>query len=62
MVPSLLPLAICFPSGLHATDQTLNLREANTRIKRHKQEKLDKNVQVRVPGQRALANVQVYIF
>jgi len=34
MVSSLLPLAICFPSGLHATDQTLNLREVNTRINR----------------------------
>ena len=34
MVLSQLPLAICFPSGLHATDQTLNLREVNTRINR----------------------------
>jgi len=35
MVSSLLPLAICFLSGLHATDQTLNLREVNARINRH---------------------------
>jgi len=45
MVPSLLPLAICFPSGLHATGQTLNLREVNTRINRHKQKMLDNNLQ-----------------
>ena len=34
MVLSPLPLAICFPSGLHDTDQTLKLREVNTGINR----------------------------
>ena len=32
MVLSRLLLAICFPSGLHATDSTLKLREVSTRI------------------------------
>jgi len=31
---SKLPLAIFFPSGLHATEKTLKLREVNTRIDR----------------------------
>ena len=39
MVVSQLPLAICFPSGLHATDLTLKLREVNTQINRTREEK-----------------------
>ena len=37
MVLSLLPLAICFPSGLHATQKTLKLREVITRINRSRE-------------------------
>ena len=37
MVLSSLPLAIWFPSGLHATDQTLKLREVITRINRSRE-------------------------
>jgi len=36
MALSPLPLAIFFPSGLHATDKTLNLSEVNTQINRSK--------------------------
>jgi len=36
---SQLPLAICFPSGLHATDVTLKLREVNTQINRTREGK-----------------------
>jgi len=40
IVLSLLPLAICFPSGLHATEFTLYLWEVSTRINRNQEEKL----------------------
>jgi len=39
MVMSELQLAICFPSGLHATEKTLKLWEVSTRINRNKEEK-----------------------
>jgi len=56
IVSSKLPLAIFFPSGLHAIDKTLKLREVNTRINRKKQEKTrEKYVPARVPGQGRLA-------
>jgi hypothetical protein len=50
MVPSPLPLAICFPSGLHATEKTLRLSEVNKRIQRSREGKTS-NLQIRVPGQ-----------
>ena len=43
MVLSSLPLAICFPSGLHATELTLYLWEVRTRINRNQEEKLGGN-------------------
>ena len=55
MVLSLLPLAICFPSGLHATDWTLKLWEVRTRINRSKEGKTWKNLPIPVPPQRRLA-------
>jgi len=70
MVLSSLALAICFPSGLHATDLTLQSRAVSTRINRNREGKtrektiyqsvcpvkiMEKNLQVRVPGQRRLA-------
>ena len=70
MVLSRLQLAICFPSGLHATDSTLKLREVSTRINTKKGGKIWKNLPFRVAGQlaisrsrahRALANVHVEI-
>jgi hypothetical protein len=39
MVQSPLPLAICFPSGLHATEKTLRLCEVNKRIQRSREGK-----------------------
>jgi hypothetical protein len=39
MVLSQLPLAICFPSGLYATERTLKLREVSTRINRTRKQK-----------------------
>jgi len=54
-VLSKLPLAICFPSGLHATDMTLKLREVRRRINRHREENTGKNLLARVPGQGRLA-------
>jgi len=42
MVLSRLALAICLPSGLHATDSTLYLSEVNTLINRNKEENLKK--------------------
>jgi len=41
---SQLPLAICFPSGLHATDVTLKLREVNTQINRTREGVLGKKL------------------
>ena len=55
MVSSLLPLAICFPSGLHATDLTLKLREGRRRIITNREKKTGKNLLARVPGQGRLA-------
>jgi len=42
MVLSTLPLAICFPSGLNATDMTLKLREVMSRINRNREKKTGK--------------------
>jgi len=39
MVSSPLLLAICFPSGLHATEKTLRLSEVNKRIQRNREGK-----------------------
>jgi len=55
MVSWTLPLAICFPSGLHATEETLKLREVRKRINRYIEKKTGKNLLARVPGQRRLA-------
>jgi len=49
MVLSQLPLAICFPSGLHATEQTLKLREVITRINRTREEKIEKTFNFECP-------------
>ena len=49
MVPSRLALAICFPSGLHATDSTLYLWEVSTRIKRTTDENLKKTYKCECP-------------
>ena len=49
MVLSQLPLAICFPSGLHATERTLKLREVSTRINRTREEKIEKNYNFECP-------------
>ena len=65
MVLSSLPLAICFPSGLHATERTLKLQEVRTRINRNIEEKTGKNLLARVAGHRALAKGHdeiMYIF
>jgi len=62
MVASALPLAICFPSGLHATDMTLKLREVRSRINRNREKKTGKNSLARVPGHRALTKVHFEIF
>ena len=62
MVLSRPPLAICFPSGLHATDMTLKLREVRSRINRNREKKTGKNSLARVPGHWALANVHFKIF
>ena len=61
MVKSWLPLAICFPSGLHTTELTLKLYEVRTQINKNKEKKTQKkltnpsarskkNLQLRVPG------------
>jgi hypothetical protein len=42
MVLSQLPLAICFPSGLYATERTLKSREIITQINRTREEKMKK--------------------
>jgi len=55
MVLSPLPLKICFPSGLHAIEKTLKLQEVSTRINTNREEKIEQNLHVRVPGQRRLA-------
>ena len=56
MVLSMLPLAICFPSGLHATAENLKSREVRTRINRSREGKFWKNLPIRVPPhQRRLA-------
>ena len=55
MVLSTLPLAICFPSGLHATEKTLKLREVRRRINRNRETKTGENLLARVSGQRRLA-------
>ena len=55
MVPSPLPLAICFPSELHATERTLKLREVRRRINRNIEKKTGKNLLARVAGQRRVA-------
>jgi len=49
MVPSQLPLAICFPSGLHATERTLKLREVITRINRTREKKIAKTYNFECP-------------
>ena len=49
MVLSQLPLAICFPSGLHATERTLKLREVSTRINRTTEEKIEKTYNSECP-------------
>ena len=48
MVPSILALAICFPSGLHATDLYLYLLEVSTLI-RNKDENLKKTYKCECP-------------
>jgi len=49
MVLSTLPLAICFPSGLHATEKTLQLQEVNTRINTNREEKIEKTYRFECP-------------
>jgi len=49
MVLSQLPLAICFPSGLHATERTLKLREVITRINRTREKKIEKTYNSECP-------------
>jgi len=49
MVLSQLPLAICFPSGLHATERTLKLREVITRINRTREKKIEKTYRLECP-------------
>ena len=49
MVLSQLPLAICFPSGLHATERTLKLREVITRINRTREKKIEKTYKLECP-------------
>jgi len=67
IVRSLLPLAIRFPSGLHATEKTLKLWQVRTRINKNREgytriKELDlENVQVRVPGQRRLAISRLWV-
>jgi len=46
MVLPSLPLAICFPSGLHATEYTLKflkLQEVSTRINTNREKKIEKS-------------------
>jgi len=62
MVSSQLPLAIFFPSGLHATERTLKLREVRRRINRNIEKKTGENLLARVPGHWALANVPLEPF
>jgi len=49
MVLSQLPLAICFPSGLHANERTMKFREAITRINRTREKKIEKTYQLECP-------------
>jgi len=62
MVLSQLPLAICFPSGLHAAELTLKLREVITRIN-ITTEKNWKNLQFWMPYQcRSPSTRKTYVF
>jgi len=49
MVLSPLPLAILFPSGLHATDQTLKLREVNANQQKQRRKNLKKAYEFECP-------------
>jgi len=49
MVLSQLPLAISFPSGLHATEGTLKLREVITRINRTREKKIEQTYNFECP-------------
>ena len=67
MVLSQLPLAICFPSGLYATERTLTWREGITLINRTREEKMKKltNASARSPGTRTRTwwnHIRFYVF
>jgi len=49
LVLSQLPLAICLPSGLHATERTLKLREVSTRINTKREKKIGKTYPFECP-------------
>jgi len=62
MVLSQLPLAICFPSGFHATERTLKLRENVTRINRNSEKRIQRTYNSECPvGHWVLANVHFEI-